>query len=116
MATTLKLKRVYDEPKGSDGARVLVDRLWPRGISKAAAKIDAWEKELAPSRELIAWFHEDKAKRFTEFKRKYRRELAGQKTALKELPRRRAITLVTAVKDAEHSHIPTLMAFLKKHL
>lgn len=96
---------------------MLVDRLWPRGVSKKAAKIDVWMKELAPSSKLRSWFHEDPEERYKEFVSKYKKELAIRKQTAKEslglLQRRKAITLVTAAKDIQHSHIPTLTAFLK---
>jgi uncharacterized protein YeaO (DUF488 family) len=78
------LKRVYDPPEKSDGARILVDRLWPRGISRDKAQIDLWLKDIAPSTALRQWFAHDPA-RWREFKRRYRAELKRQPQALSEL-------------------------------
>lgn len=111
----LKVKRVYDEAKKSDGYRVLVDRLWPRGMQKKDVNIDAWAKELTPSKELFTWFHTDKEERFAEFQKQYRKELAGKKEIFRALiGRRKRITLITSVKDIRHSHIPVLRSFLEK--
>lgn len=107
----IKVKRVYDPAQKQDGTRVLVDRLWPRGISKEKADIAEWRKELAPSKELLSWFHEDKEKRFTEFEKRYRKELSEKTVSFKT----KTLTLVTSVKDLDHSHIPTLLAFVSKH-
>jgi uncharacterized protein YeaO (DUF488 family) len=111
----LKVKRVYDEYKKSDGTRVLVDRLWPRGVRKADAHVDVWAKDLAPSAALRTWFHKDPESRYAEFKKIYRSELTTKKALARELlPAKKSYTLVTAVKDVEHSHVPTLVAFLQK--
>ena len=80
----IKLKRIYDDPSADDGYRVLVDRLWPRGVSKEVAKLDEWDKELAPSTELRKWF-DHKEERFDEFARRYREELKDKKEALDNL-------------------------------
>ena len=109
------VKRIYDAPEKDDGVRVLVDRLWPRGMSKKRAAIDMWAKELAPSKELRSWFHEDKEKRLKDFERKYARELQSQTSLLRTyLPQDQHITIVTAVKEMEYSHVPTLQKFLKR--
>jgi uncharacterized protein YeaO (DUF488 family) len=111
----ITVKRAYDEAARSDGTRVLADRLWPRGVSKEDAEIDAWPKDLAPSNALRAWFHKDPEGRYKEFAQRYRKELAPKKEEGKEvIAGRKTITLVTAVKDPDCSHIPTLTAFLKK--
>ena len=111
----IKIKRIYDPVEKSDGYRLLVDRLWPRGIKKERAAIDAWAKELAPSRELLQWFHSAKETRFSEFKKRYRAALQKEKRAhAAVLGSRKRVTLVTAVKDIDHSHIPTLSAFLER--
>ncbi|MEK7519856.1 MAG: DUF488 family protein [Patescibacteria group bacterium] len=108
------VKRVYERPAASDGVRVLADRLWPRGVSKAKAHIDAWAKELAPSTTLRKWVHQNPDKRFGEFVRKYRVELAHKKSMARGiLNAKRRLTLVTAVKNPERSHIPVLVSFLK---
>jgi uncharacterized protein YeaO (DUF488 family) len=112
-----QVRRVYDEPEAGDGTRVLVDRLWPRGVSKGRAAVDEWPKELAPSDGLRHFLHAD-AERYPEFARRYREELAKPAPAeaarhLRELAQEGTVTLVTAVKDPEHSHVPTLLAALR---
>lgn len=114
-----RVKRVYDEPDAADGTRVLVDRLWPRGISKDRAHIDEWAKEVAPSTELRRWFHADPDAREAEFHRKYRAELADQLhreqlAHLRELGTAGTVTLVTATKDPDHSQVPVLLAELRR--
>lgn len=111
----MNIKRIYDSPSESDGRRILVDRLWPRGVSKENARIDEWYKDLTPSTELRKWFHEDVKKRFDEFEKKYQKELDESEPAqeLKQEIKEKHTTLVTSVKDIEHSHIPTLIAFLQ---
>lgn len=111
------VKRVYEEPSKTDGVRILVDRLWPRGISKVQANITIWPKEITPSNELRRWFHVDREKRFKDFEKKYMIELQVQKGAAKELfkvCKTKKVTLITAVKDIERSHIPTLITFLSR--
>lgn len=112
---TIKTKRIYDKQDSSDGTRVLVDRLWPRGISKADAHIDMWLKEVAPSNELRKWFHEDPDKRFTEFEKKYKVELKQNSKAVKEVVAqfKKIVTLVSAVTDLEHSHVSVLKAYIE---
>ncbi|MDX3855291.1 DUF488 domain-containing protein [Streptomyces sp. AK02-01A] len=111
---TFRVRRVYDDPDPADGGpRVLVDRLWPRGVSKERADIDEWLKDVAPSEELRSWLHQD-VSRYEEFVSRYGKELddARHKDAmghLRELGRKEPVTLVTAVKDVDHSHIPTLL-------
>lgn len=110
-----KVKRIYEAPHKTDGTRILVDRLWPRGISKAVAQVDYWPKILTPSSALRAWFHQDKAKRYLEFARRYQQELKNNRTEIiASLPEVTDATLVTAVKteDFEQSHLPTLTHFL----
>jgi uncharacterized protein YeaO (DUF488 family) len=111
---SFKIKRVYDAPGAADGARVLVDRLWPRGLSKATARLDLWMKEVAPSPALRQWFGHDPA-RFTEFKRRYRAELVAN-AALEELRKlggRRRVTLLYAAKDPEINHAVVLLQALR---
>lgn len=110
------LKRVYDEPAPNDGTRVFVERLWPRGLSKERAQIDLWLKEVAPSHELRTWFSHDPEK-FAEFRRRYEAELAkppGQDalTKLRELAEQRAVTLVLAARDTQHSNATVLRDLL----
>lgn len=102
----IKIKRVYDPPSKDDGKRILVDRLWPRGINKEKAKIDEWLKDIAPSDELRKWFSHEPS-RWQEFRARYRKELKG-KTALIERIRKEAkkgtVTLLFAAKDREHNN------------
>jgi uncharacterized protein YeaO (DUF488 family) len=112
----LQLKRVYDEPSSSDGFRVLVDRLWPRGLIKQRAAVDQWLKELAPSAELRKWFAHDPAK-WKEFQTKYQRELADKGDLLKDLKRRSrdgAVTLLYGARDEEHNEAVVLQSMLKR--
>lgn len=99
------LKRVYEPREKTDGVRILVDRLWPRGVSKAEAHIDRWEKEVAPSTQLRQWFGHDPVK-WPEFQKKYRLELKGNSSLaqLKALSREEDVTLVYAAKDEQHTH------------
>lgn len=110
----IKVKRIYEKPLASDGYRILVDRLWPRGILKKEAKIDLWLKDVAPSGELRKWFHADKQKNFKSFQLKYEKELKKNSSLIKQNLENinSDITLITAVKDILNSHIPTLVTFL----
>ena len=104
---SVRIKRAYQEPAPGDGRRVLVDRLWPRGVSKQALRLDAWAKELAPSDALRRWFGHEPA-RFAEFTRRYTRELRSGPgaEALAELSRRAArgtVTLVYGAHDEAHN-------------
>ena len=114
----IKLKRAYDKPAKKDGLRVLVDRLWPRGLSKQQAAIDCWLKELAPSTELRKWFGHDPEK-WDEFRRRYFSEL-DQKRELAALWKRRAeeetVTFVYAAKDGEHNNAAALKEYLQRRL
>lgn len=113
----LVIKRVYDKPTKSDGYRVLVDRMWPRGVKKEDAHIDEWVKDIAPPKDLVAWYHEDKEKRFQEFSKKYKAYLKDQSDLIEKFTtEHKVLTLVTAVKDIEHSHIPTLKRVWSKSL
>jgi len=101
----VRLKRVYEEPEAADGTRILVDRLWPRGVKKEAAAIDFWAKELAPTSNLRKWFRHD-PNRWAEFKRRYTAELRENAEGLDEfrtLARRGPITLIYAARDQEHN-------------
>ena len=112
----IKIKRAYDKPSNSDGLRILVDRLWPRGLAKDVARIDHWLKDVAPSAALRRWFGHDPA-RWAEFRRRYRAELAEHPEALatlKRLVRGRAATLVFAARDAEHCNAAVLRGMLAK--
>jgi uncharacterized protein YeaO (DUF488 family) len=100
------IKRIYEEPESMDGYRVLIDRLWPRGISKQRAALDAWLTELAPSSALRTWFHHD-PKRWRDFARRYRAELRAQPLllqTLRERARRQRVTLLYAARDERVNH------------
>ncbi|MER6999057.1 DUF488 family protein [Streptomyces sp. NPDC000410] len=117
---TITVRRVYDEPEPDDGTRVLVDRLWPRGVSKERAAVDEWLKEVAPSTELRKWYHEDSS-RYEQFDSRYRHELEHGPAAealdhLLALARSGPVTLVTSVRSVEGSHVPTLVDLLKRSI
>jgi uncharacterized protein YeaO (DUF488 family) len=104
-ASNVRLKRAYEPPEKTDGTRILVDRLWPRGVSKEEAKLDEWIKEIAPSSELRTWFGHD-PRRWDEFRKRYRTELAEHSETLKDLRRRARegpITLVYSARDEIHN-------------
>jgi uncharacterized protein YeaO (DUF488 family) len=112
----IRIKRVYEEPGAGDGMRILVDRLWPRGVSKERARIADWRKDLAPSTPLRKWFGHDPAK-WKGFRDRYRAELkrAGRIDALKELTRlsrRKTVTLVYGAADEKHNQAVALKEFL----
>ncbi|MFZ1904012.1 MAG: DUF488 domain-containing protein [Steroidobacteraceae bacterium] len=112
----VQIKRIYDARDPADGYRALVDRLWPRGISKARAALDAWLVELAPSTELRQWFGHEPG-RFAEFARRYRAELRAQRHALDELRARAArerVTLLYAARDPRSNHATVLRDVLLK--
>ena len=117
MGTDVRVRRVYDDPSPEDGARVLVDRVWPRGLRKDAARLDEWAKDVAPSTELRTWYHHDPAK-FDEFRHRYRTELEqpGPREALRRLRALAAgkpVTLLTATKDPDLSQAAVLAALLR---
>ncbi len=112
---TILLKRAYEPPGPDDGLRVLVDRLWPRGVSKDAARIDWWFKDIAPSTSLRKWFGHDPLK-WDEFRNRYFQELDQNPAAVGQLVehlRRGPVTLVYGAKDKEHSHALALKAYLE---
>lgn len=117
----LKLERIYDKPQDLNGYRILVDRLWPRGISKVNAKLDEWEKEIAPSKELRSWFSHDPVK-FAEFEKKYIAELDGNDqlptfmTTIKEKLKTDNVILLYGAKDREHNQAVVLKQYLETHL
>jgi uncharacterized protein YeaO (DUF488 family) len=111
----VRLKRAYEPPATSDGYRVLIDRLWPRGVRREGARLDEWARELAPSAELRRWFGHD-PERFGEFRRRYTAELAGQEEKLRELRRRArsgTLTLVYGAHDKEHNDAVVLAEILR---
>jgi len=112
----LKLKRIYESPQASDGFRVLVDRVWPRGVSKQTAHLDLWLKDVAPSTELRRWYGHDPA-RFEEFRRRYEAELAEPPAAdalrrLRDLAADGPVVLVTATRDVRLSQAAVLAGLL----
>jgi uncharacterized protein YeaO (DUF488 family) len=114
----IRVRRVYEEPSPQDGARVLVDRVWPRGLRKDAARLDDWAKDVAPSTELRTWYHHDPAK-FGEFRRRYAAELSqpGPREALdriRDLSAGGPVTLLTATKDLDISQAAVLAGLLRE--
>jgi len=114
----IRIKRVYSEPGPRDGVRILVDRVWPRGISTERARIVEWRKDLAPTTSLRKWFGHDPA-RWTEFRRRYRRELGRSETwdelqKLAHLSRKRPITLVYSAADEQHNQAVVLMELINE--
>jgi uncharacterized protein YeaO (DUF488 family) len=112
---TVSIKRAYDPPAAKDGVRILVDRLWPRGVSKESLRLDMWLKDVAPSAELRKWFGHD-PQRWTEFERRYVNELKQNAAAwqpLLEAARKHHVTLIFGAKDAEHNNAVVLSSFLK---
>jgi len=111
-----RVKRVYDEPSKEDGFRVLVDRLWPRGLSKERASLDLWLKDVAPSAELRRWFGHD-PDRWDEFRRRYAVELKEQKDAIKllrEKGRAGTVTLLFSARDEQHNNAVALREYLAR--
>ncbi len=121
MATyPIAVHRIYEDPDGAGGYRVLVDRLWPRGLTKERVRIDAWLKDLAPSSELRRWYGHTPTK-WPEFQRRYRQELAEparqeQLAALAQRARVGAVTLLCGAKDAMHSQADVIRAALEERL
>jgi uncharacterized protein YeaO (DUF488 family) len=115
MRMNVAIKRAYEEPKPRDGFRVLVDRLWPRGVSKDSAQIDLWLKEIAPSAELRKWFGHE-AKKWAKFRERYFKELDANPEAveqLREYVHKRKVTLVYGAKDEEHNDAVALKEYLE---
>jgi uncharacterized protein YeaO (DUF488 family) len=116
MALSVRIKRVYEPAEPADGYRVLIDRVWPRGISRERARIDEWDKELAPSTELRKWFGHDPA-RFDEFRRRYRDELRPHADDLDKLCTRAGkgpLTLVYGARDEQHNDAVVLAEVIEK--
>ncbi len=111
-----KPKRIYEDPRPSDGYRILVDRVWPRGISKEKGSFDLWLRDVAPSDELRRWFAHDPRK-WVAFQEKYRQELKGKKDLLEQIrqleKKHGTLTLLYAAKDAEHCNAAALKQFLR---
>jgi len=116
MKPTIKLKRVYEEPEKSDGIRILVDRLWPRGMTKEKAALDLWLKDIAPSNELRKWFAHDPAK-WAGFRERYREELAGNPEPVATLARelkKGTVTLLYGARDQQHNEAQVLKEWIQK--
>jgi uncharacterized protein YeaO (DUF488 family) len=117
--TAVRVRRVYDPPDPADGHRVLVDRLWPRGLAKSAAAVDEWLRAVAPSDELRRWYGHE-ADKFAAFGQRYAAELQAPERAaalahLRELASSGPLTLLTATRDGEHSQAAVLAARLRRH-
>jgi uncharacterized protein YeaO (DUF488 family) len=115
MALDVRAKRAYDPAEDGDGYRVLIDHVWPRGVSREGARLDDWARELAPSDELRKWFGHDPG-RFAEFRARYRDELADQSQRLEELRRRArtgTLTIVYAARDRQHNNAVVLSELLR---
>ena len=113
---SVRLKRVYEPPAKSDGTRILVERLWPRGLTKQRAAVDVWMKDVAPSPELRKWFGHDPAK-WREFQSRYRKELREHKAAVKSLSQQcadGAVTLIFSAHDEEHNAAVVLNSVLER--
>jgi uncharacterized protein YeaO (DUF488 family) len=111
----VRIKRAYDDVEPGDGYRILIDHVWPRGISRERARLDEWARELAPSDELRKWFDHEPA-RFARFRARYRHELAGQAErvdALRERAERGRVTIVYAARDREHNNAVVLAELLR---
>src|SRR5215471_11662086 len=115
---TVRLKRVYEEPSRQDGTRVLVDRLWPRGLTKEAAGLDLWMKEIGPSNELRKWYHAH-LRQWAEFRKRYLRELSSEaaNSALQQLhelaEEKKGLTLLYGSKDVQQNHAAVLKQILE---
>jgi len=116
-ADNIRLKRVYEPPASDDGSRILVDRLWPRGVSKKAAVLDEWLKDIAPSTELRQWFGHDPA-RWEEFRQRYAEEVHEKASLLESLracAQQSRITLVYSAHDEVHNHAVALRALILEY-
>jgi uncharacterized protein YeaO (DUF488 family) len=114
--SSIAIKRAYDRPSPQDGVRILIDRLWPRGLSKAKLKIDAWPRELTPSTDLRKWYGHEPG-RFSEFRRRYRAELAEhakELAVLRATVKGRAATLITATREVDLSHAAVMREMLMR--
>jgi len=112
----VRVKRVYDQPAKADGYRVLVDRVWPRGLKKSEARIDEWLREIAPSTALRKWFKHDPDK-WKEFKKKYSAELDDHREQVEKLvreARKRTITLLFSARDTEHNNAVALKEYIEQ--
>lgn len=115
-SSAIRLKRIYEVPEPADGARFLVERLWPRGMSRERAQLDEWFRELAPTADLRRWFHHD-VERWAEFTRRYRAELDGADLdRLLAATRNHMVTFLYAAKDVEHNSAVVLRAYVQERL
>ena len=117
MTKEIRIKRVYDPAASDDGARILVDRVWPRGVSKNAAKLTLWLKDIAPTTHLRKWFGHDPS-RWAEFRRRYHLELDVNHDAMKQLReilKKQSVTLVYSAHDQEHNQAVALAEYLARH-
>lgn len=115
MPSKLNIKRVYEKPSRTDGARILVDRIWPRGVSKKKAALNEWLKDIAPSTGLRKWFGHD-PERFSEFRRRYRAELKSNRIAVKELRgwlKKGRVTLLYSAHDEKYNQARVLAEYLR---
>lgn len=116
MASKLRIKRIYERPAPDDGSRILIDRVWPRGVSKKSAALTTWLKDIAPSTSLRKWFGHD-PQRWTEFRRRYRAELKANVPAVRYLRgclKEGRVTLLYAARDLEHNHALVLADYLRR--
>ena len=117
--TQIKVKRVYEEPSEDDGYRVLVDRLWPRGMKKEHLRYDEWAKGITPSPDLRKWFHADMTDHWTEFSAMYKKELdhsEAMKDFLANITSRKVVTLLYASREPVYNHARILQQYLEAHL
>lgn len=117
--TQIRIKRVYEAPDTTDGYRVLIDRLWPRGMKKEHLKYDVWEKDITPSPELRKWFHEDIANHWEGFATMYKKELESSETVqqfIKTIKPYHTVTLLYASKETVYNHARILQEYLQEHV
>lgn len=111
------IKRIYEKPSITDGKRVLVDRLWPRGVKRSTANIDVWMKDIAPSAELRQWFNHS-PKRWVEFKKRYRKEMDGNGKIddIVSIINNNDVTILYAARDRNHNNAVALVSFIRKRI
>lgn len=117
--TQILLKRIYEQPAPQDGYRILLDRMWPRGITKEKADYDEWRKDITPSSDLRHWFHEDPENNWQTFKTRYEMEIKQNPdfiSFIQDIKKHPVVTFLTAAKDLNHCHLPILKAMIEKTL
>lgn len=117
--TQILLKRIYEQPAPQDGYRILLDRIWPRGITKEEADYDEWRKDITPSSDLRHWFHEDPKNNWQTFKIRYEMEIKQNPDFIpfiQDIKKHPVVTFLTAAKDLNHCHLPILKAMIEKTL